>query len=268
MNHSNRIAGLLALAGILVSCDSDLADYELVENLRILGMAVDPPWPEAGTEARLDALVVLPHEADEASLRYAWRWCLVDGGVQDGHPCPEGWGGELGRELGQSWTLPDPAELQAACDGGIATCNDGRVTLFAVLEVESADDRRVGLAEVTVRLSGRGHRRPEIGSLTADAQTLSDAHPTPLPNGVEMSLALTPAADAREATEEGSEVFTVSWFVTHGELRRGRTRPDGDASALNTWTLEGSPEEAWLYAVLRDGRGGTGWARYRVEAER
>jgi hypothetical protein len=64
------------------------------------------------------------------------------------------------------------------------------------------------------------------------------------------------------------EGMQVSWFSTGGTLdndRTGRDPSDGANFTTNTWHAPGAPGMVHLWAVLRDDRGGTGWAEYAFD---
>ncbi len=61
------------------------------------------------------------------------------------------------------------------------------------------------------------------------------------------------------------EILYVSWFASTGEISRV-TRFGVDPEDLEvTWTAPGAAAEGVVYAVVRDGRGGTAWGSLPVE---
>ena len=67
---------------------------------------------------------------------------------------------------------------------------------------------------------------------------------------------------------ERSEVLIASWYATAGAFEEPRTGPDGAApSSLNRWIAPPSPGSVELWVVLRDGRGGVGYAVRRFNVE-
>jgi hypothetical protein len=59
------------------------------------------------------------------------------------------------------------------------------------------------------------------------------------------------------------EAIGVTWYATEGQLddaRTGRSADDEQASSANVWTAPDEPGTVHLWVVLRDDRGGTGWA--------
>lgn len=75
--------------------------------------------------------------------------------------------------------------------------------------------------------------------------------------------------ELRELTTR-REAISAAWFATAGTFADARNGRDGEDSALdvtNTWTAPETPGEVWLAVVLRDERGGVGWADVRVNVE-
>jgi hypothetical protein len=59
------------------------------------------------------------------------------------------------------------------------------------------------------------------------------------------------------------ETIRVSWYVTGGTLehdRSGRGSDEFERDAQNTWTAPDQSGDYWLLLVVRDDRGGVGWA--------
>jgi hypothetical protein len=66
--------------------------------------------------------------------------------------------------------------------------------------------------------------------------------------------------------EPRSELVQVAWFVTGGDLDRERLiieAPGEDVSVL--WTAPESSGSVWLWAVLRDDRGGVDFATLQID---
>jgi hypothetical protein len=83
-------------------------------------------------------------------------------------------------------------------------------------------------------------------------------------SGAERYVALDPATsklvDRREA-------ISVAWYATGGTFdvdRTGRDGSDTNVSSDNVWTAPAGQGAITLWVVLRDERGGTGWAQYSV----
>jgi hypothetical protein len=67
------------------------------------------------------------------------------------------------------------------------------------------------------------------------------------------------------------EAVRVSWFANAGHFDHERTgRAELDASSNTTdnpWTAPDDSFDVWLWVVIRDDRGGTGWSSYRLRAD-
>jgi hypothetical protein len=66
---------------------------------------------------------------------------------------------------------------------------------------------------------------------------------------------------------ERREAISAAWFATGGTLalaRNGRDGSDGRAWVENGWTAPQQAGEFWLGVVLRDERGGIGFAGYEL----
>ncbi|MFT3773692.1 MAG: hypothetical protein QM820_50605 [Minicystis sp.] len=88
-------------------------------------------------------------------------------------------------------------------------------------------------------------------------------------DGSEQYLVFDPAAGALVVKREE---IRVSWFATAGELASdvvGRTADEvtTKSDVENTWTAPAKAGEARLWVVIRDDRGGIGWAGYRIQVE-
>lgn len=70
--------------------------------------------------------------------------------------------------------------------------------------------------------------------------------------------------DASGTMKSRDETLSMSWFTTRGEFESTRTR----ATERNQFNPGGAQDEpaGWLYAVIRDGRGGTNWTARRFVA--
>lgn len=87
--------------------------------------------------------------------------------------------------------------------------------------------------------------------------------------GAETYLAVDGATRTIATRREG---LTLSWYATFGhftEANTGRTESDPDGiDTVNTWTAPSDPGVVKLWTVLRDDRGGVGWAEYALTVDR
>lgn len=71
-----------------------------------------------------------------------------------------------------------------------------------------------------------------------------------------------------QALADQRESIAVAWFATAGSFdsdRTGRSAADPAVTSDNGWTAPATPGPVRLWVVLRDDRGGTGWAEYALE---
>lgn len=72
-----------------------------------------------------------------------------------------------------------------------------------------------------------------------------------------------------EGLVDRTEIVVASWYATAGSFDEHRTGATGDApnQASNTWLAPLGPADVGMWVVLRDGRGGVGYAAYRFAVE-
>jgi hypothetical protein len=122
---------------------------------------------------------------------------------------------------------------------------------------------------VTVRATGPLNRPPAIAAWTAgSAVALDDGATVTLPSlnacagdCAAVTLTVTPAADAAEAFDGGSESLLASIYVSSGSVSPPRVVNDPGVTApmVARWTpgrVVAGGEVARVWAVLRDQRGG------------
>jgi hypothetical protein len=66
------------------------------------------------------------------------------------------------------------------------------------------------------------------------------------------------------------ESMAVAWFATGGSFdddRTGRASSDDTNSSDNAWTAPGQAGPVHIWIILRDDRGGVGWADYTIEVQ-
>jgi hypothetical protein len=81
-------------------------------------------------------------------------------------------------------------------------------------------------------------------------------------DGAEAYIAIDPTSRQLVARRES---MVTSWYATGGALdldRVGRDEGDLATTADNGWTTPASPGTVHLWVILRDARGGVGWAGY------
>jgi hypothetical protein len=73
---------------------------------------------------------------------------------------------------------------------------------------------------------------------------------------------------ASQSVVDQRESIAVAWFATRGSFdndRTGRESSDVTSSSDNGWTAPTQRGLVYLWVVLRDDRGGVGWAQYAID---
>lgn len=72
-----------------------------------------------------------------------------------------------------------------------------------------------------------------------------------------------------QAVVDRTETVIASWYATAGDFDEHRTTASlaAPAQAKNTWRAPPGPADVGLWVVLRDGRGGVGYAAYRLQVQ-
>ncbi len=94
-----------------------------------------------------------------------------------------------------------------------------------------------------------------------------DCTQTSICAGAETYLLLDPVSRQLRLQREN---IRVSWFVTGGELERdksGRSSDELERDAQNQFMAPAKPGDYWLFAVIRDDRGGVGWVEQPLRVE-
>jgi hypothetical protein len=177
-----------------------------------------------------------------------------DGGVGDGGSLPrEGFPVLVGfRATAPAHTLPD---------GGPPGADGGDLQIFQ------------GLTTVTARGPGAPtNRNPAI-----DRLVMGDAGIEIAPDGTTSAPASTtqrlkpePASGSKEPVADGGvEALGYSFFATAGSISALRsTDTTATGQAVDTsidWSTPSTPQDAGLWVVVRDGRGGVGWIARSVQ---
>lgn len=164
---------------------------------------------------------------------------------------------------------------------------DGGVTLVSARV-------RCGLANVNQEtyvawnLAYVSNQNPAVAGLSLDGSDVpedgSGAPPT-VAAGSKVTLAASWPTCAEAGACAGAEVYTLydaeskelvtrreaisaSWYTTEGtfgDARNGRSGEETETSVDNAWTAPDAAGEVWIAVVLRDERGGVGFAGFRVD---
>jgi len=204
------------------------------------------PLPPAGpTSAVLDL-------GDPRAIALALQFAQ-DGGMADGGALPpEGIPVLVGfRATAPAHTLPDGGP--PAADGGDLQVFRGLTTVTA-RGPGAPPNQNPGIAAVW--LGAAGIEIAADGTTAAPASTIQRVTPIPAPG-------------AKEPADGGVEALGYSFFATAGsisDLRSTDTTATGEpADTFVDWTMPGTAQQARLWVVVRDGRGGVGWIARSVQ---
>jgi hypothetical protein len=202
------------------------------------------PLPPAGpTSAVLDL-------GDPRAIALALQ-LAQDGGVADGGALPP-----QGIPVLVGFRATAPAHMLP--DGGPPGADGGDLQLFQ------------GLTTVIARGPGAPtNRNPVIAKLLMGTAEIAADGSSTAPASTTQRLTPLPAADAKDPADGGLEALGYSFFATAGSissLRSTDTTATGQpADTTVDWTTPASAQQAGLWVVVRDGRGGVGWIARSVQ---
>lgn len=290
----------LALALALSGCRPDLGDREsLVTSTRVLAVRGEPPEARPEEEVTYDLLVASPSGTVSAP-KAAWAFCAAAKPLADNNSVSKDCLGDAavrpikGNEATVTARTPKDACLLFGPEvppGGFRP-HDADVTggYFQPVRVRVGDVTAFGMERVSCNLADapvdavkeylaryKANRNPTIAALIATAGG-SPADLAALRTGQAVTFTLSWKSDdaevyplfdrASQSVVDRREALRVSWFATAGQFeeeRTGRAEDDEEISSSNVWT---APEEAttvFLWAVLRDSRGGAAFTGLSLE---
>jgi len=287
-------------AATLLGCPGDLEKQSEVVKLRVLAvqaepaeLIVDPAQPLPRTT--LTALAVEPSGAPIA-MEYAL--CTVQEAVPppdvdcpgtQGIPLPSAGPTSAVLDLGDPRAIA--LALQLAQDGGLADGGalppEGIPVLVGFRATAPAHtlpdggppgadggDVQVFLGLTTVTARGPGappNQNPGIAALWmggAGIEIAADGS-TAAPASTTQRLTPVPAPGSKEPADGGVETLGYSFFATAGSissLRSTDTTATGQPADTSVdWATPASAQQARLWVVVRDGRGGVGWIARSVQ---
>ncbi len=268
------MAGLLALgAAGLAACGDESNPRTLIQELRVLAIVADPPEVSHPSTSNLAPLVA----GAEGEVRYEWSMCFVPGPEYAGYPClDEAAELPLGEEETALALVPDldPILASPEFEGFFIDLSEG-IDVLARLTVTDETERSVqAVKSLRISEDAEPNANPEIEALTKDGADWPKDLVLEVNQDDELLLELVVDEATLQAYSEGGEEreeeALISWFASAGELDRERS--DGEDPTV-AWTVGGLGFEEWdgatdleitLWAVLRDGRGGTDWTQRTV----
>lgn len=284
---------------ILAGCLPAEAEREsLVIGPRILAVRSEPPESKPGESVVYEALVVTP-EGEPEGAAVAWAFCAAPKPLtENGSVCSACLGDAVRPIAGVSasvtaTTPPDACSLFGPeTPPGDFRPRDPDATggFYQPVRLEALDRTAFVLERITcnlpnapldvaVELAARHvpNRNPKLLALRAIVNG-TPASLEALPAGADVRFEVGwsvedaevyPAFDPRkQALVEQREALRVSWYVTAGAFESdvtGRATDDMGTMVSNAWRAPDEPSRVFLWLVLRDGRGGTDFARYVLD---
>ena len=264
----------------------------LVTGERIVAVLVEPPEVRPGEAATLRVLVATPSGPGGAPDG-SWAFCVTPKPLTENNSAPaacmQGAEGAVSPIGGAGTVVAAPLPAQACALFGPDAPPDGSrprdpdATGGYYQPVRFAGSAGVALGQVRLRCNLASappqaaeayraqyvpNRNPVIQNVTLDGGAV-DAKA--VPGGAAVALTATWLSGdaetyltfdvAAQALATRREAMTVDWFVTAGSLAAatsGRAADDPATEVATTWTAPPAGTTAYLWAVLRDSRGGAG----------
>lgn len=274
------------LLAALLACSSDSFEpVSYVDTLRVLAVRADQSWAPPGETVHLDTLVADPTGGGRA-ISWAWSSC-ENPGSQELSDCRASAAPFVLGAPARDVTVPldaladrppsDPigtvGVLFAACAGALSlvptaaspvTCVDpaGRVNdrssfMWGEKRIVAAPIRNANPAIADVLLDGSSWGENDVRVLApCDRGSVSDCDAS-----LRHRLEIVPARGSAEMVDGQQELLVAFFFVSSGGVADDFARADVGTLATDLATIhtpEETPATAWL--VLRDDRGGVGWA--------
>jgi hypothetical protein len=127
------------------------------------------------------------------------------------------------------------------------------------------DETASGAATMAASIGNTGSScpAPKVSTCTADCVPINTEGCGGAERFLNLDLASQCLLDARESID-------VAWFATGGAFdndRTGRTDTDTASTSDNGWQAPSQAGTVTLWIVLRDNRGGAGWAEYQLAVQ-
>ena len=296
MSHAFRLALFIAVAASSAGCKRNpMAQSYQLDRLRVLAVRGTPAEPQPGETVSFESYVYLPEGELDLTV---WFACLPEGatdfgceldsealdGLEDLDPesmTPEEQAelfaalleaGLIGIEpyLPPTWEAPADA-LEGLDDVAQREGVSALVTVQAIPpDAEEADDIELAYKRIPISLATTPNHNPDLAGLLIDGEAVDLDQPVELARGREYEIEPVLSDDAIEAysyltedsvEEEREEEPYFSWYIEDGSLDQSVTLYPTSSAA---WTTPDEAFEGELRVVVRDRRGGMGWATLRV----
>ncbi|MBS2022952.1 MAG: hypothetical protein JST92_11110 [Deltaproteobacteria bacterium] len=293
MTSSLRLISLLACARLacallsctLLACAPDLSPpATLVDHPRVLAVLAEPPEARPGDRAVFRVLLATP-TGEESASSTAWSFCAQPPPLGSNAPVDPACAQDqppIATGAAASLALPSNGCSRfgpvAASDHPRAQDADPTGGYFQPVRVSLADQLafaferlRCPLAQASLAASQEFERRytsntnPRLLSLDA-APTAPAGEPSTVPAGTSVTLTVRWTPDSAEAFPlfdpptqtftDVTEELTTSWYASAGAFDAALTADSG-AQSSNRWTAPAAPGTVYVWAVVRDSRGGT-----------
>lgn len=266
---------MLIVAAALTGCAVDELPQESdLDRLRVLGFQATPAEPRPGDTVTFEWLTSAP----TGRVGLVWEMCLNPA------DCPSAELRDGARELleaggfeaSTALTVP-PALLDNLSDAekqeGIALTLG--VVAVALDDVDEEDEW--GTKALPVSEADTPNNNPSLEGIEADGERYAAGETLAVYPGQGLDLTAIPATGAEETyqyvnsdgeVEERVEAHSISWYADLGEFIGGfgGLGQEDESSEGGDWLAPDSGS-GQLIAVVRDGRGGTGWLTVTVVVE-
>ncbi len=228
-----RVVPLVAVAVLgacpLLGACTDFATPAELTKPTVLAVIADPPIVPPGGSTQLSVVLAGP---DGPMQPDATTWTLVE----TLHGIPPF--GEVDAGATGSATYHAPAQ--------VPPLPDGAPPIATVQLVVTAGDTTVDVLKVLAVVSVPS-ANPTVASFTLDGAPLVDG--TAIDHGTAHDLAIATDPEATDSAE-------YAWYATAGKIDQYVSNP--------TKIVAGDAGDGWIYAVVRDGKGGVAWQGARV----
>jgi hypothetical protein len=271
------LAGAICLIWACSACSNDLERQSQLERVRVLAiraapaeLALDPEGMTPPAPVQLTALTFAP----DGGTAVTYALCRPGANVYaQGVECP----GADGLTLdGGVFDLNDPgvraylAEADAGIPVGPPPPQLARGVLlnigyFATDGTPGDRGMERGVHQLSVRATRDPNQNPQLAEIFVDGGRPLQGQQFPL----NTKITFTPSLDAGSVEtyldadgQTQTEQLVYSWFATgEGKVEDFRSQEpyQGVGKRESDYTTAKIPEQVRLYAVVRDGRGGTDW---------
>ncbi|OGR00798.1 MAG: hypothetical protein A2284_01365 [Deltaproteobacteria bacterium RIFOXYA12_FULL_61_11] len=271
IHRTTSAMGFILFLGLL-SCSETFEPPSYLSDLRVLAILASPRPASPGEEITVRAVLYVP--PGETVTEERWTFCPFSAGAASGYICLDP-SCEVEVEASADGSVrTKPHELALAClarfenqllDGLPTTIPSTVEVLFRYRVATSSGQRREALLRyplATAPNAAPKQRDPVIREVQFDGTPLAPGHRTP-PVATEGELEVTVDIDPDsleryqdEAGRERRETPVVSFFSTAGRFEANKAEGETATLRWKAEKLSATDEEAAIWIVVRDLRGG------------